>query len=73
LIVIEPYDPNYDFNKLHDLLFANGFTIYPGKIGRKGTFRIANMGAITVEDISSFLKALKSVLMEMGIAIPIKY
>jgi len=64
---LDPKDRNYDFNKMHDLLYERGFTVYPGKIGKKGTFRLANMGAINYKDIESFLKAMKEVLGEMNI------
>jgi len=60
-------DPNYDFNKLHDLLFEKGFTIYPGKIGEKDTFRIANMSAIDYKDIKRFLIVIKETLHEMEV------
>ena len=26
-----PNDPNFDFSKVHDYLYENGVTIYPGK------------------------------------------
>lgn len=63
----EPKHPNYDFTKMHDLLYSRGFTIYPGKIGKKNTFRIANMGAINHLDIDDFLKNLKHVMDEMNL------
>jgi len=61
----EPDDPNYDFEKMHDLLYKRGFTIYPGKIGKRETFRLANMGAINYNDIGNFLKVLKEVIKEI--------
>ena len=65
--ILEPKNPEYDFNKLHDLLYEKGFTIYPGKIGSMNTFRIANLGAINKSDIQDFINALKDTLNEMGI------
>ncbi len=64
---LDPDDPNYDFDKMHNLLYEKGFTIYPGKITEKATFRIANMGSIDYTDIKNFLKALKVVVDEMSI------
>jgi 2-aminoethylphosphonate-pyruvate transaminase len=32
----------------------NGFTIYPGRLDNANTFRIANIGDITSDDIVSF-------------------
>lgn len=59
--------PNFDFNILHDKLYERGFTIYPGKITEKDTFRIAVMGAINSQDIRNFLIVLKEVLIDMRI------
>lgn len=71
--VFEPKDPKYDFKKLHDLLYKQGFTIYPGKLHKQDTFRLANIGDIRVKDISRFLKALGCVLTKMGISMPVRY
>lgn len=67
ITVFEPSNPEYDFKKLHDLLFGKNFTIYPGKIGSLDTFRVATMGAINSEDMKEFLLALKNSLKDMGI------
>lgn len=67
--VLYPSDSGFDFKKLHDLLYAKGFTIYPGKIGKINTFRIANMGAINKGDILDFLAALEESLREMGLLV----
>lgn len=32
-----PDDPNWNFEKIHDYCYEQGFTIYPGKIETKGT------------------------------------
>jgi len=65
--IITPKNPKFDFNKLHDLLYSQNFTIYPGKIGELNTFRISNMGEINYLDIESFLLALDNSLDKMGI------
>ncbi len=62
---IEPDHENYDFDELHDRLFAKGFTIYPGKGAQQDTFRLANMGAITPDDMRAFLAAMKATITEM--------
>lgn len=67
--VLEPRHPRYDFDRMHDLLYKKGFTIYPGKVGRKKTFRLANMGAIDSRDIRFFLKALRQTLDKMGVEV----
>ncbi len=61
--------PNFNFNILHDKLYDRGFTIYPGKITKLDTFRIAVMGAIDKLDIKNFLKNLEDVLKEMKVRI----
>lgn len=67
LTVIEPDISEFNFEKMHDLLYKNGFTIYPGKVSFEKTFRLANMGAIDKNDIENFLNCLKNVLSEMNI------
>jgi 2-aminoethylphosphonate aminotransferase len=54
-----------DFDKIHSSLYKKGFTIYPGKISGANTFRIANMGAINLEDIVNFLITMKETLREI--------
>lgn len=65
--IIEPEDPNYNFNKMHDYLYERGFTIYPGKGAKVNTFRLSNIGQIYVEDIKRFLVALEEYLKEYKI------
>jgi 2-aminoethylphosphonate aminotransferase len=67
ITVLYPKNPAFDFDKMHDLLYNEGFTIYPGKVGKVGTFRLANLGAIDEKDISDFLKKLREVLHLMGV------
>lgn len=53
------YEPSgFDFDKVHDKLYGNGITIYPGKLSGENTFRLAVMGAITKSDIDYFLNNL---------------
>lgn len=54
ITVIEPEDPAFNFEEMHDYLYDRGFTIYPGKMKKK-TFRVAVMGAIDYHDIEKFL------------------
>ena len=65
--VLEPLNKKYNYKILHDLLYKNGFTIYPGKLDSDNTFRIANIGSIYKADIKNFINRLKSSLMKMGI------
>lgn len=64
---LDPKNPNYDFKKMHDLMKKRGYIIYPGKIGKKNTFRLGNLGAIDHKDIHSFLKNLEEVMKTMNL------
>lgn len=67
LTVIEPSNHKYSFNKMHDLLYEKGFTIYPGKVSSNNSFRVANIGAINTNDIKKFLIEMKKPLKQMGL------
>jgi 2-aminoethylphosphonate-pyruvate transaminase len=60
--VVEPSLPNYDFIKMHDFFYDKGFTIYPGKLDQKSTFRVANIGNITHKDMDVFVHLLEEYL-----------
>lgn len=64
---IEPDHPSYSFDGMHDRLYDKGFTIYPGKGANDATFRLANMGAITTNDMHAFVRAMRETLDEMGL------
>ena len=68
-----PTDPNWNFEKVHDYCYEHGFTIYPGKLERQGTFRLCALGAIDEEDIAEFWKVFEEALRVNGIQIPVKY
>lgn len=55
-----PTSTRYNFNEFHDAAKAKGFTIYPGKLGNINTFRIANMGDITENEMKNFCEVLKA-------------
>jgi 2-aminoethylphosphonate aminotransferase len=65
--ILEPDHPRFDFDRMHDRLFDLGFTVYPGKLGNRKCFRLANMGDLRPRDIRAFLKALAGVLKRMGV------
>lgn len=65
--VFYPNDRNFDFNTMHDLLYKKGFTVYPGKAGSRGTFRIGNIGDLHPKDMDNFLKTLVGVLIKMKV------
>ncbi len=68
-----PDDPNWDFTKVHDYLYENGFTIYPGKVSDLPTFRLCSLGTIDVPDIEAFFAELRKALEKFNIQIPVQY
>ncbi len=68
-----PDDPNWDFEKVHDYCYERGFTIYPGKIEKQGTFRLCALGAIDEADSVEFWKVFEEGLRTTGVQIPIRY
>ncbi len=68
-----PDDENWDFEKVHDYCYEHGFTIYPGKIEKQGTFRLCALGAIDEADIVEFWKVFEEALNEYSVQIPIRY
>lgn len=68
-----PDDENWDFDKIHDDCYKQGFTIYPGKIENQKTFRLCSLGAIDESDILNFLKVLKESLKRLNIKLPVFY
>ncbi len=64
--IIEPNTPNYDFEEMHDYFYRYGYTIYPGKLDAKNTFRVANIGDITHDDMKLFVSLLKQYLISIS-------
>lgn len=60
--ILEPDIEGYNFQDMHDYFYGKGFTIYPGKLDDCNSFRIANIGDITSQDIELFLKFLEAYL-----------
>lgn len=68
-----PNDTNWDFEKIHDYCYERGFTIYPGKVEKKGMFRLCALGAIDEGDIEEFFKVFKEALNKYKVSVPVKY
>ena len=68
-----PDDPGWDFEKIHDYCYERGFTIYPGKMQNKGTFRLCALGAIDEDDIRLFWKVFTEGLKSINVSVPVKY
>lgn len=58
-------DHNYDFDQLHDSLYAKGFTIYPKKLPIADSFRLSCIGDLKQTDIEQFLTTLEDELETM--------
>jgi len=71
--VRNPDDPNWNFEAVHDYCYDRGFTIYPGKVGTAGTFRLCALGAIDVPDIQDFFRVFREALDACGVAVPVRY
>ena len=52
----------FSFEALHDFLYARDITLYPGKLPGTDTFRVANIGALTPDDLRTFVSAVKEYL-----------
>ena len=57
-----PDRPGFTFERLHDFLYARDITLYPGKLPGADTFRVANIGALTPDDLRTFVAAVKEFL-----------
>lgn len=68
-----PDDSNWSFEKIHDYCYERGFTIYPGKIEKQGTFRLCALGAIDQDDIYAFWEVFEDALKTYKIQVPIRY
>jgi 2-aminoethylphosphonate-pyruvate transaminase len=67
-----PKDPNFSFEEFYRRLNENNYVIYPGKVGNADCFRIGNIGRIFPPDIRDLLAAVRRVLEEMKIALPLR-
>ena len=68
-----PDDVHWDFDAIHDYCYERGYTIYPGKISTKNTFRLCALGAIDVEDIEKFFEVFRAALEASKLQIPVMY
>lgn len=71
--VLYPNVPNWNFAKVHDYCYENGFTIYPNKISTTNTFRLCALGDIHEKDIEHFFEILQIGLESKNIHIPVNY
>ena len=68
-----PDDVNWNFEQIHDYCYERGFTIYPGKVEKKGMFRLCALGAIDEADIEEFFRVFREALKYYNVTVPMKY
>ncbi|MDO8354046.1 MAG: 2-aminoethylphosphonate--pyruvate transaminase [Aestuariivirga sp.] len=64
---LTPRDPNFHFEQFYEALRVRGFTIYPGKLTKRPSFRIGTIGQIDERVIAAALAAIRDVVGEMGV------
>lgn len=58
----QPNHSHFNMQRFYDDLYEKGFSIYPGKQTNANTFRICNIGKISVADTEALLSEIQSVL-----------
>ena len=66
-----PSDPAFAFQRFYDGLKERGFVIYPGKLTVADSFRIGCIGRLYPKDMEAALAAVRDMLGEMGVALPL--
>lgn len=66
-----PTDERFDFQRFYDGLKARGYVIYPGKLTVADSFRIGCIGRLAAAEMQGALAAVKEVLEELGVAVPL--
>lgn len=67
LAILEPKNPVFSFDAMHDFLYQRGYTIYPGKGAKEATFRLSVLGDLHKSDIEGFLATLSEYMVQVGI------
>jgi 2-aminoethylphosphonate-pyruvate transaminase len=63
-----PADPAFDFTRFYELMKAQGFIIYPGKLTSVESFRIGCIGALDENVMRSVVAACGEALQTLGVA-----
>jgi 2-aminoethylphosphonate-pyruvate transaminase len=63
----EPADPNYDRERLFELMWQRGFVLFRGKLTREPTLRIGCMGACGEEVMDQVVRAIAEAMAAMGV------
>lgn len=66
-----PADPAFRFEPFYDGLNRRGYIIYPGKLTGRDTFRIGCIGRMDETVMGGLLQAVREVLVELGVTLPL--
>jgi 2-aminoethylphosphonate-pyruvate transaminase len=66
-----PDDKNFDFQRFYEELSARSLVIYPGKLTKADCFRLGTIGRLYPHDIKHLVSAIKDVLEDMGVSLPV--
>ncbi|KAK3876200.1 hypothetical protein Pcinc_018980 [Petrolisthes cinctipes] len=66
-----PKHEAFNFTKLYNGLAERGLVIYPGKVTSAECFRVGNIGDLHTHDINTLLQAVKEVMVQMGLPVPL--
>jgi len=66
-----PADPAFNFESFYTGLNRRGYVIYPGKLTGRDTFRIGCIGHIDETVMRGLLQAVREVLGELGVSVPL--
>ena len=64
---LTPRDRKFDFQRFYDGLKSRGFVIYPGKLTKRPSFRIGNIGQVDPKVMQALVDAVRDTLREMGV------
>lgn len=67
-----PDDATFDFPRFYKELSARGLVIYPGKLTKADCFRLGTIGRLFPHDFQGLLLAIKEVLTDMGVKLPVR-
>ncbi len=67
-----PADSRFAFDDFYHRLNEKGFVIYPGKVSDADCFRIGTIGRIFPSDVRALVDAVRDVLTDMGIKVPLR-
>jgi 2-aminoethylphosphonate-pyruvate transaminase len=67
-----PTDKSFNFQRFYDALKDRGYVIYPGKLTVADSFRIGCIGRLYEKDMAGAVEAVREVLAEMGVKVPVK-